>query len=185
MKNRTLAISTGYYSQQNIETERYSNHYDSAKEPTANTNNPHRTKTTYLSNVTRQVAINPFTQQPVPAITISKHNLMIEPKHVFRHFTLGAAINGVADVSPRRPFYIYVSTFSRKTIPLLNHMVIAWTAKPATVIHAKYPKRSKVSQIGTAENDIKVHSVQDKDAARGIQTADDDLLYYSNPSKNR
>lgn len=51
---------------------------------------------------------------------------------------MDAPVNGMMDVLPQTPFYVYISNFSRKDICLPIQMVIARTKAPLAVIHAKY-----------------------------------------------
>lgn len=59
---------------------------------------------------------------------------------LFAKYSLNATAYGILNVSSLRPFYLYVSNFSRKAVRLPKHMAIAKTTElptVANVIHAE------------------------------------------------
>lgn len=87
--------------------------------------------------------------------------------------------------SPQRPFYIYVSNFSRKAIRLPKHMLIAETVESPTEIHATYTEPRRGSQWRKPKEDNQVHQFFWENATSVVSIADVIAAVHNMPTKNQ
>lgn len=79
------------------------------------------------------------------------------------------AANSAKFVStPQRPFYVYVSKFSRTEVGLPKHVIVSQTKEPPAVMHAIRPEPQRSTSLRTPEKDSQAYLTCDDVATCGI-----------------